>query len=112
MLRLAIFTLAYLLVSETASAEETCIDLHLAAPEAGDQQNLSKLLDDVRSIADSFPFLQDAIQSERTELCFSDQMNNALGYLDVEQNKIVINQAVPHDLKIGILLHELRHLWQ
>ena len=112
MLRLATFILVYLLGSETALAGETCIDLHHPAPEADGQKPLSELLDDVRPFADSFPFLQEIIQSEGTELCFSDQMNNALGYLDVEQNKIVINQAVPHDLKIGILLHELRHLWQ
>jgi hypothetical protein len=112
MLRLATFTLACLLGFGAASAGETCIGLHHPSPQTDGQQTLSELLDDVRPFADSFPFLQEIIQSEGTELCFSDQMNYALGYLDVEQDKIVISEAVPSDLKIGILLHELRHLWQ
>ncbi|NDW54097.1 DUF6782 family putative metallopeptidase [Aliiroseovarius sp. PrR006] len=112
MLRLATFTLACLLGSGIASAGEICISLHHPAPQTDDQQALSELLDNVRPIAEDLPFLQETLQTEGTELCFSDQMNTALGYLDVEQNKIVISEAASQDLKSGILLHELRHLWQ
>lgn len=112
MLRLATVILAGLLGAGAASAGETCIGLHHPVPQTDDQKALSELLGTLHPIAGDFPFLQEIIQSEETELCFSDQMNYALGYLDVEQNKIVISDAVPSDLKIGILLHELRHLWQ
>lgn len=112
MLRLATVILAGLLGAGAASAGETCVELQAPAPETEDQHTLSSLLNDLRPIADSFPFLQETLRTNGTQLCLSDQMNTALGYLDVEQNKMVISSDAPRALQTGILLHELRHLWQ
>ncbi|WP_298562450.1 DUF6782 family putative metallopeptidase [uncultured Aliiroseovarius sp.] len=112
MLRLATVILASVLGAGAALAGETCIQLRAPTPETAEQHWLSELLDTLHPYASSFPFLQETLWSEGTQLCLSDQMDTALGYLDVAQNKMVIATTAPRSLQTGILLHELRHLWQ
>ncbi len=59
-----------------------------------------------------FPSLLAAMEERSPELCFSTQMDNALGYLDIEQNRIYLSKQIPTAMQVGVLLHEIRHLEQ
>ncbi|MCK0141575.1 DUF6782 family putative metallopeptidase [Aliiroseovarius sp. F20344] len=107
----ALFLILSLVMPATLSAEP-CINLVNPAPETEDQKKLTHLLDSLQPTFARFPTIGRTISATDTSLCFSDQMNNAIGFLDTEGNRIVIEPDLPLSLQRAVLLHELRHLWQ
>jgi hypothetical protein len=95
-----------------AQADEVCIDAPYLTAESDQQGELIEIYREMRPVVERFPSLLEALENMSSSLCLSDQMNNALAYLDYDKNQIVVEQALPRAMKIGVLLHELRHLWQ
>ncbi|WP_424941596.1 DUF6782 family putative metallopeptidase [Aliiroseovarius sp. S253] len=110
--RLSALSLIFTLAFPATLTAEPCIILGSPAPETEDQKNLAHLLDSLQPTFARFPAIGRIISAKDTTLCFSDQMNNAIGFLDTEGNRIVIERDLPLNLQRAVLLHELRHLWQ
>jgi hypothetical protein len=100
------------LVATSASAGEICLKAPYDAAQSTAQNELSSLYTDINASLTRFPSLSDTLSSRSPDLCFSDQGDAALGYLDVDRNRIYLRRALPRDLQIGVLLHEIRHLDQ
>lgn len=95
-----------------ARADEQCIEAPYMAAATDDQRTLVEIHREILPVLDRFPQLGEALETRAPRLCFSDQMDNAHGYLDVERDEIVLGRSLSRPMQIGILLHELRHLWQ
>lgn len=95
-----------------AQANEYCIEAPYLSAASGEQRELTELYREIQPVLERFPSFVEALEAKSPGLCFSSQMNNALAYLDNEKNQIVIDQALSHAMQVGVLLHELRHLWQ
>jgi hypothetical protein len=95
-----------------AHATETCIEHPYDLPVAEDQYGLVAMYRDITTALVHFPSLAEALDSAEPDLCFSSVMDNALAYLDFDQNRIVISEGLSKGMRNGVFLHELRHLDQ
>ncbi|MDA5092717.1 hypothetical protein O2N63_01285 [Aliiroseovarius sp. KMU-50] len=102
----------FVLPPSLAHASDTCINAPFLMVESDEQKELQSLVDGLSPARKQFPYLDKALSTNRLSLCFSSKMNNALGYLDAEEFQIVIDRSLSTEFQLGILLHELRHLWQ
>jgi len=106
-----------LLLIWVSSAVPALSETYCSAPpyspgERPEEQELAELSEAIRAILAGFPTLGEAFETGAPALCLSSRMDGALAYLDVERNRIVLRDDLPDALKIAVLLHELRHLWQ
>lgn len=104
--------LLMILVLAPARAEELCISPAAMNLTSVDQRNLADSYRQAARALDHFPSLAAAIEDRSLEYCISSNTGNAHGYLDVDKKRIVINRSLPEPLQVGIILHEVRHLWQ
>lgn len=95
-----------------AHATETCIEHPYDLATAEDQYGLVAMYRDITPALVHFPSLAEALDSAEPDLCFSSVMDNALAYLDFDQNRIVISEGLSKGMRNGVFLHELRHLEQ
>lgn len=95
-----------------AQADVDCIDAPYLTAESDQQGELIEIYSEIRPVLERFPSFLETLENKSSSLCLSDQMNNALAFLDIDKNQIVMEQALPRAMQIGVLLHELRHLWQ
>ena len=109
-MRFLLFILVALPVS--AAASETCIEAPYESTQTIEQSELAALYGEVAMALVHFPSLVKTIAARSPQLCFSSQMGNAHGYLDVDQNRIYVSRELAKDMKVGVLLHEIRHLEQ
>lgn len=59
-----------------------------------------------------FPDLRQQLTDTGLELCIAENMVEAYGYYEPENNRIVINSSLSSGLQQAILVHELRHVDQ
>lgn len=95
-----------------AHATETCIQYPYNPAAAEDKNGLLAMYQDIAPALDNFPSLANALDSAAPDLCLSSVMDNALAYLDFDQNRIVISEGLSKGMRNGVFLHELRHLEQ
>ena len=95
-----------------ANADEYCITAPYLKAVTEDQSNLVAVYEEIIPPLDRFPSLREALKEMAPELCISNNTDDAHAYLDVEKSRIVISQGLPKGMKIGVLLHEIRHLGQ
>jgi hypothetical protein len=107
-----LFSIPVIGFASFAHATETCIEYPYNLAAAEDQNGLLAMYQDITPALDNFPSLANALDSAAPDLCFSSVMDNALAYLDFDQNRIVISEGLSKGMRNGVFLHELRHLEQ
>ena len=95
-----------------AQSQTRCIGPPYSADTTEDQQRLAALYRHVAPALDRFPSLAEALRNTAPELCLARHMDSAHGYLALSPYRIVISRTLPHDMQVGVLLHEFRHLEQ
>ncbi len=100
------------LLSASAAMGETCIGAPYDSAEDTAQRELTTLYADVSVALVRFPSLAETMETRKPQLCTASQMVDAYGFLDVERNRIVLSEDLSGAMKLGILLHEIRHLNQ
>jgi len=88
-----------------------------AGPDCGqspftDPAQVASLLSEMEPVFAAFPDLQELISDTSLELCFAENMLEAHGYFEPENNQIMIGNGLPSGLQQAILVHELRHVRQ
>jgi hypothetical protein len=73
---------------------------------------LSALAREVAALSGRYGFIAEALDRTRPALCLSDEISNAHGFYDVDENRIAVDADLPAEFQIAIVVHELRHLWQ
>lgn len=96
----------------TAGAGETCIDPPYVEASSAEESELRDLYLGIAPILDRFPSLDHVLTEMAPQLCLSSKMDNAHGYLDVYDNRIVLGEELTAAMRVAVLLHELRHLEQ
>ena len=109
-MRFLLFLLA--LFPLPVAASEACIDAPYVAIQGSEEKEIAALYSEVAETLHRFPSLARAIDDRSPQLCFSSRMDNARGYLDVEQNRIYVSRDLSKDMQLGVLVHEIRHLDQ
>ncbi len=99
-------------LADLAAAEETCIEAPYDSAVNFQQRELAALYDEVSTAWVRFPSLAEAMEARAPQLCFASRMDKAHAYLDVDRNRIYISEDLPSEMKLGVLLHEIRHLDQ
>ena len=110
-------TLSKLVVAFAASAnvaiaEEHCIEAPYISNGNAEHRKLGEIYHEINLVLNRFPSLAEAFETGAPDLCMSNQMDGALAFLDVEDNRIVFGSDLSKAMVIGVLLHEIRHLWQ
>lgn len=100
------------LSATAAQADGSCLAPPYHVTGAAGLQDLSGALRNAREALRLFPSLERTFLEQAPELCLSDRMDNALAYLDVPANRIVLSRALAPEMTVAVLLHELRHLEQ
>ncbi len=95
-----------------AHATEICIEHPYYSTAAEDDNGLLTIYQDIAPVLGRFPSLAEALDNAAPDLCFTNVMDSAIGYLDVDENRIVIREDLSKGLRNGVFLHELRHLEQ
>ncbi len=107
------FLLVFLsLFSASTATGETCIGAPYDSTEDAAQRELSALYANVSTALVRFPSLAETMETRAPQLCTASQMDEALGFFDVDRNRIVLSEDLSGDMKLIILLHEIRHLNQ
>lgn len=88
-----------------------------AGPDCGkspfaEPAQVASLLSEMEPVFAAFPDLQELISDTSLELCFAENMLEAHGYFQPENNQIMIGDGLPSGLQQAILVHELRHVRQ
>lgn len=107
-----VLILLLVLMTPPASAGDTCIAPPYLSASTQEERDLLRLHREIVTALERFPSLGQAYQSRLPALCLSERMDNAHAYLDVRNNRIVINRSLSRDMQTAVLLHELRHLDQ
>lgn len=104
--------LLFFVLPNFAEAIEVCVDF----PEIGANSNapaeLIQVYEEVAAGLERFPSLLATLEGQLPKLCLSSNMDNAHGYLDINQNRIYLSDQIPKAMQVGVLLHEIRHLEQ
>ena len=95
-------------LADPATASETC----LPYPFDDAPASLRAILELAAPALQRFPDYPAALAAARPVLCLDDEPFGARGYLDVDDNRIVISADLSEHEQMVILLHELRHLQQ
>ncbi len=95
-----------------AAAQESCIEAPYDSADGVAQSELAALYAEASTALVRFPSLAETVEVQMPQLCISTQMDGAYGYLDVERNRIYVSAELYNDMKLGALLHEIRHLNQ
>ena len=101
-----------LFFATAADAGDTCIDPPYVKVYSAEETELRNVYLEIAPVLDRFPSLGEALTEMAPQLCFSSKMDNAHGYLDVDDNRIVLSEELSSAMRIAVLLHELRHLEQ
>lgn len=114
MIRRALTVLWISLLAGSAQAQQVCLShpwattIDSRAADAG-LVDLARWLDPTFAMA---PGMAGAVALIAPDLCLSEGLDGAIGYLDAERRQIVVDVRAAPALQRGILLHELRHLQQ
>lgn len=100
------------LLAASAAQSESCIDAPYDDPDGTEEAILASLYSEISSSFVRFPSLAESIEARQPQLCLSSQMDGAHAYLDVDRNRIYVSEDLSDDMKLGVLLHEIRHLQQ
>jgi len=109
---LSILSVTIAAIANMVSADAICIEAPYPIEGNGEQRELAELSREVSSALNRFPSIGEVFETVAPDLCVSNQMDGALAYLDVQNNQIFFDEDLSKAMKIGVLLHELRHLWQ
>ena len=93
-------------------AEEVCVEAAKASTDPDAPATLVQTYTEVVEALERFPSLLAALRDGSPTLCLSDNLGNAHGYFEVERNRIYLNDQLSHEMQVGVLLHEIRHLEQ
>ena len=96
----------------TAIAETICINAPYLTFAGERQRELVQLIDTFRPTLKNYPTMLEVLETHSPDICLSDRMDLAHAYLDIETNRIILSADLPHDIRPGVMLHEIRHLWQ
>ena len=112
-MRILLTLLALFSVSEAwARADEHCISAPYLKASTEEQRVLAAIYHEIIPVLGRYPSFGEALEIKSPRLCLSTKMDNAHAYFDAENNQIVISQTLSRAMQAGVLLHELRHLWQ
>jgi len=100
------------LLSASAATSETCLKAPYDVAESIEQREIASLYFEISEALTRFPSLAESLEAREPQICIDHQMDGAYGYLDVERNRIYVSEDLSDDLKLGVLLHEIRHLNQ
>ena len=95
-----------------AAAIDVCIDVPVIGADFNAPADLVQVYREVAAGLERFPSLLTAVEEQSPKLCLSGNMDNAHGYLDIEQNRIYLSNQISVAMQVGVLLHEIRHLEQ
>lgn len=109
-MRWSIPTLA--LIPTAIQAAEVCIEAANVTTDPDAPAALVRVHEEVVDTLQRFPTLLAALEERAPAFCLADDLDNAHGYLDVEQNRIYLSDQLPYAMLLGVLLHEIRHLEQ
>jgi hypothetical protein len=104
--------LLFFLLPTFAEAIEVCIDVSEIGTDPKESAALIQLYEEVAAGLERFPSLLATFEEKSPKLCLSNNMDNAHGYLDIEQNRIYLSDQIPMAMQVGVLLHEIRHVEQ
>nr|WP_172977398.1 DUF6782 family putative metallopeptidase [Roseovarius sp. THAF9] len=93
-------------------AEMICADAPYLAPDKASESVPAAVYTKIADVLVRFPSLAAVVEASEPAFCLSDAMNNAHGYFEPDTNRIVISRDLSRPMQAGVLLHELRHLWQ
>ena len=95
-----------------ALAAMHCLEPPYLSDGTAKQNELAEIHSEIVPVLNRYPSLDEALAAILPDFCLSSQKDDAYAFLDVENNRIVISEGLDSAMKIGVLLHELRHLWQ
>lgn len=107
------FLLVFLVaLADFAAAQETCIEAPYDIAQEAPQRELVALYAEISTAWVRFPSLAETMEARKPQLCLASRMDGAHGSFDVDRNRIYISEDLESDMKLGVLLHEIRHLNQ
>ena len=104
--------LLFFVLPTFTEAMEICVDVADIGTDANAPAGLVEVYEEVAVGLERFPSLLTVLQEQSPKLCISSNMDNAHGYLDIEQNRIYLSDQIPMAMQVGVLFHEIRHLEQ
>ncbi len=90
-------------------ASDTCASPPIYQTEDAE---LDALIERALPVIDRFVSLHQALLSVAPEICLFTRPAEALGYFEPDTRRIAIDARLDEDLKLAILLHEMRHVEQ
>ncbi|SLN53022.1 hypothetical protein PEL8287_02827 [Roseovarius litorisediminis] len=104
--------IALSLLATQAPAGTICLPYPYANPGRPDAARLARIMNGLAPVLAEFVSLQAALDDRAPRICLSDELRDAHGYTDPEENRIVLDAALPLPMQRAVILHELRHLDQ
>jgi len=107
-----LLALLFFVLPTFTEAMEVCIDVPDIGADPNVPAGLVQVYEEAAAGLAHFPSLLTALEEQSPKLCLSSNMDNAHGYLDIEQNRIYLSDQISVAMQVGVLLHEIRHLEQ
>jgi len=88
-------------------AAESCL-----VPPYMDDAEIQALAVELTTVLAAYPSLDKAFHTAAPALCLNDGLFHEQGYYEPKTNRIVLRTGLDPDLRLAILIHEVRHLEQ
>lgn len=95
-----------------AIADMACLSYPYSGEPAKELPELETLLAGLSAAISRFPSLQEGLETRRPRICLTGKLRDAHGYLDADENRIVLDNRLSGPMRRAVLIHELRHLDQ
>ncbi|MDR9394994.1 MAG: hypothetical protein RI571_11895 [Roseovarius sp.] len=110
--RAATLVVALLLPGVGTAGPELCVPHPYTAPPGASAARIARTVEAITPVLVEFASMRDAVDEEKPEICLSDALRDAHGYLDPAANRIVLGATLGAEMRSAVLLHEIRHLSQ
>lgn len=95
--------LLFFVLPTFTEAMEICVDVADIGTDPNAPAGLVEVYEEVVVGLERFPSLLTVLQEQSPKLCISSNMDNAHGYLDIEQNRIYLSDQIPMAMQVGVL---------